>query len=328
MPSLGRLNPFGLAKETTRMTGQTSPTVFLPYSSIETNPMNKYQASNEAIGVRHNLTNNELLNQWQEGKLDGMLNTDTIGYLMSFLFGSISSVQTGTTGAYTHTFTVNNNVQLPSFSAFYQRGDVGWLRARGACLEDIDISSDMSNDAKYTSAIKAIQEENVSAQTAVYTDTKSHNLLSRHCTVRYATTVSGLSAGTTFDVQKVNIKMKNNLHVDFALGTPYGVDIFAKQNEPEITFTAVLKSNVFDTLFKTGGKLAMSFEWQNFLAVSLGTSTLKPLLRFEVAPSIIEIKNKTGINDIISFDATIKPEYSYSDSLGIRAILQNLITGY
>lgn len=328
MPNLGRNNEFGLAKETTRLAGMTAPAIFLPYTSMEINSMNKYQDSNEAIGVRHAMTSRDVLNQSVEGKLDGLLNADTIGHFLLYSFGSVTSVQSGTTGAYTHTFTINNNVTLPTFSAFYERADVGWLRARGCSVEELDISAEASGDSKYIVSFKALQEDNMANQTPVYTDTKARILLGRNCTVKYASSISGLATGTALDTKKVSIKSKNNIHVDFALGSQFGVDVYGKQNEPEASFTAVLKSNVFDTNFKAGTKMAMSYEWQNVQGISLGSSTLKPLLRFEIAPSIVEVKTNTAINDLVSMDCTIKPEYSYPDSFAIRAILQNTTASY
>jgi hypothetical protein len=305
MPKLGRQDNFGYAKETTRLTPATTATNWFPYTSLDLQPVNEYFEDNSAIGTRVSLIGQELAAQSVEGSIEGKIDLDTVGYYLFHTLGAVTSVSA--LGATTHTFPGTagfNNIQIPSFTAFYQRSDIGWLKANSCIIKDFEITASTGTDANIKASVIGISEGAATSQSPAYTDVVNY-IFGRFAGLKFATTYAGLSAGTVLDTKSVTVKINNNSDYDWALGSLNPVDVLAKQLEFELSFSAMVKTTNFDAQFKNGTKLAFRVDFTNPSAPVIGTSLLKPLLRFDTAPSIVDISYSRDIDDFTMFDATV-----------------------
>jgi Phage tail tube protein len=326
MSFLGRRDDLGITKESTRLTAQTSATKFLPYVSLDIQKKYEFFKDDSAFGRRENLLDTAIAKEWAEGSIDLKLDPDTVGDMLFYFCGVDTPVTN--LGATTHVYSIGQTAQLPTFSTFYENSAMGWLRTRGSTINEIEISIEEGNDSgKVSSKIIAIAEDVPAGQSASYTK-PTRILLPKHPIAKFAPTVAGLNSGTQLDIKSFKFSGKNNAEVNFDLGSQYGSDIYSKNFEGEVSFTAVCKTSVFDALFRAGVPQAFLVDIQNTQAPVLGTSTLKPAIKFEIPPSLIDISYKKDINGITTFDATIPLEYSITDSFAIRITVQNTISAY
>ena len=326
MSLLGRRVDVGLAKEASRLTAETTPVVWLPKVSFDLQRKNEYFEDTSSFGRVEELLNADIAQSWAEGSIEGMLDADTIGYPLFHTFGSVNSVTTS--GATTHTFDIAQTETLPTATYFYELAQVGWLRSVGVAHKDLEISIEtMGAGGKYKSSLVAIKEETVSTQTPSYTK-PTRFFIGKHTTAKIAANTAGLSGASNVGIKKATIKVNRNSEVDFDLGSQTGVEVYSKQASCEVTLTATMKTTAFDTLFRNGTKNAIQINLENTNAADLGGSGLKPKLTITLAPSLFDITYSRGNNDITTFDATIKGEYSIADSYMIRAILINTISSY
>ena len=308
------------------MTAETTGFVFIPQTSIDLQMKNDYFRDESGLGNPTKLIGGVIAKQWAEGKIEGKLDVDVIGYWIKALFGTDTPVTT--LGATTHTFSVNNTVQLPLYTINVQRGtELGYIRTVGTGIKSLNIKAESGGEASYSADFIAIKQETGTTVSASYTQPTRY-LIGRHVTAKSATTVAGLSGGTAFNVRSVEFNINRNTDVDWALGSVNPIDILAKEFETEIKFTATLSSANFQAQFGAGTKTAFEFAIENQAAGVLGTSTLYPKLTITSAPSLVDISYKFDNGDVVTFDATVNCEFSVSDSFEFRPVLQNITATY
>jgi hypothetical protein len=326
MPFLGRRDDVGIAKETTRLTSAGGASKYFPYTDFDIQKKYDFFKDDSASGRREMLLDTNIAQEWCEGSIDGKLDPDTIGDFLFYFFGGDTPVTN--LGATTHVFSVAQTGQLPTFTTFYENSAMSWLKCTGTTINELEISMDVGNDAgKYSAKTIGISETTSTVQTPSYTK-PNKILLPRHATAKFASTVAGLSAGTSIDIKSFKVSLKNNAEINFDQGSVFGNDVYAKNFEGEVSISGVVKTTVFDALYRAGTPTALLIDVQNTQAPNLGTSTLKPALKIEIPPSLLDVTYKKDINGITTFDATLPLEFSVVDAFVIRATVQNTIATY
>jgi hypothetical protein len=327
MPKIQRNGYVGWKKEGTRNTVEaTASTVYLPFTDFDPVLKNEYYKDESAFNKRQSLLGQAISGQSVEGKMGGLADPDYVGYLLMGLYGSCTSVQDGTTGAYEHTFAVLQNTELPTHTLQYERSDEGIYQSRGVQVDGMEFDFSSKEVGKYSADLKGLEEAAGTSQTVAYAK-PTRVLQGKNVTAKYATTVSGLSSGTAFNISNVKVSPKNNLEYDWVLGSLSPADLYAKNFEAEISFTGLVSSTAFYTIFKAGTKTA--FDITALGTTLLGTSTTHyPMINFTVAPSVVDISWSQSLNDLVKFDAKISCEWSATDGFNLRAKIRNAIASY
>ena len=319
---------FGIKKEATRLTAETTADTWLPILSNSFDRNITYMEDDSAFGVRHSLMQRKQEIESLEGDIVAVADADNIGDWLFYLFGSVASVQEATSGAYKHTFSTLNNVLLPTFTAFYDMPNLGDLRSAGCIVNQISLTATVGGRTEAVVGIIGLGEQTAGSQTVSYAKPTRY-LQGRHFTVEFGDEVSDLGSGTSFDAESLEIMINNNGAVDHALGSKRGVDVQALNQEIEAKFTLKMKSSDFETFRNSELKKAFRIEAENQSAGILGTASgLYPLLRFDVPPSEIEITRTRELNDIVKLELTVKAEFDFSEGFGIEGYLQNTTVSY
>jgi hypothetical protein len=322
----GRRDDVGIKKDAVRLTAETTAAKWLPYTSFDLQKKYEFFKDDSAFGRREALLDTTIAKEWVEGGMEGKLDPETFGDILFYFFGTDTPVTA--LGATTHVFSVNQTSLLPTFTAFYENSAMGWLCSRATTISELEISAEEGSDAvKWSTKMLGLAENAPSSQTPAYTE-PTKILLPKHPIAKFAPLVVGLNAGTVLDLKSFKLSMKNNSEVNFDLGSQLGTDIYSKNVEGELSITCVVKTSTFDALFRAGTAQALQIFIENTQAAVLGTSALKPALKIEVPPSLIDITYKKDINGITTFDATIPLEYSFTNSFAVRVSLQNLVATY
>lgn len=326
MSNLTRTQDLGIAKEGTRLTGESTAAKFLTYTDFNLQEKPEYFKNNSAFGRRESNLSVNLAQKVVEGDLEAVLDMDTIGDYLFYATGSVSSNTVD--GATTHVFSTLQNTELPTFSGFYERGNASWLRSVGTCINELEISAEVGTDASMVKAsLMAISEASVASQTPSYT--KPTNVInSRHVTMGYADNIAGLSSATDYAIKSVKVVLKNNGEYDWKLGSVNPANAFARKFEAEVEFTAVMSNADFDGFARNGTSKALQILFLNDQAANIGSSSNKPQLKIEVAPCKPVITYQLGIDDIITFDCVMQCEYSVTDGFIVRPTLINETASY
>lgn len=327
-PIIGRNLSLGYAKEITRNTAVATPAKFIPYTEMNLQPKKEYFEDNTGFG-RPEMMAGRLSNQeYVAGSIGGYVDADTIGELLFHLFGQETPVTA--LGATTHTFNRLNSTEFPTFSLFYTKAPARSLVAKGCNIDKFSIEFG-EKETKWSADIIGISEAVTGAITPAYAQ-RLRYLLFRHLTVKSATTVAGLSAGTSQQIKNLKLTFSNNSKIDFSTGTgtdslnPF--DINQTTWGCEVSFDQTVRDTNLITAYNANTLTAFQFDCENLGAAVLGTSLLKPKLSFILAPSIVEIDDKAPLDDVEVISVKIKGQYSISDSFLVRAILQNLVAAY
>lgn len=332
----GRLTNFGIAKETTKAVAMSSALKWFPWQTNTMQFVNEYAEDNSAFGSRAMLSDQILGYQSITGEFAGILNTDTIGDWLFYNFGSVSSVQTGTTGAYTHTYSMlNTTTTLPTFTSFYQYESgiaSTYFKANGCRIGDLTISAKAGAEfATYSASMMGLVQSAGGAQTPAYTRPLS-NMAGRHITLRTATTFAGLSSSTAIsDVTEVEITFKNGTELNQVLGSLEPTNIYDLNREVEFSFTMKMLTAQANTLrddSKNGVAQAFQIVYENTQAPVIGTSTLRPKLTINLSPALYNVDETREPDGVSLLKFTSKGQFDFTAGLIVQAVVQNATATY
>ena len=325
---LGRSQTLGYAKDSARNTITTTATKFVKFKELEINVKNEYFEDDSAFGRREGLLGKEIAKQWAEGSLEGYLDVDgLIGELLLHTFGSVTTAQPGTLGAYTHTFnTFLNQTDLATFTLQYTKSEIGNKRLKGGTIKSLEISF-TDKECTFKAEIMGLAEEAGDVQTVVITKPTRY-LLSKLLTSKFAANIAGLGAGTAMQITKLTIKIDTGAEADFALGSLNPIDNLAGTAKVEFSFAGLVRNSVWDAANLNNTKQAYEFDCNMTNLAVLGTSTLYPRLRVRIPPSAVEVTTKIEKDGFVAFEAKGNAEYSVTDSYMTEILLQNTTISY
>jgi hypothetical protein len=328
MPKLGRSQTVGYAKDSSRNTIVSTATKFVKFKEFEVNTKNEYFEDDSAFGKREGLLGKEIAKQWAEGSLEAYLDMDgLIGEMLLHTFGSVTSAQPGTLGAYTHTYNAFlNQTDLTTFTLQYTKGEIGNKRLKGGTVKSLEIKF-TDKECTFKAEIMGIVEEAGDSQTVVITKPTRY-LLSKFLTSKYATTIAGLSSGTAILINELTIKIDTGAEADFAFGSVNPVDNLAGTAKVEFSFAGLVRNTTWDLANLNNTKYAYEFDCNMTNLAVLGSSALYPRLRIRIPPSSVEVSTKIEKDGWVAFEAGGMSEYSVTDSYMTEILLQNTIASY
>jgi hypothetical protein len=326
-PILARQRYLGWAKESPRNTPAASPTKFLVVSDFSPSPEYKYW-TDKSFFADVDAVNKKFLEMTSfKAKIKQSLFSDYIGELLTLAVGQVTSAQDATTGAYEHTFTKLNGVELPTVSFFFT-GEGGQNFLASGCQVDSYEIDPKTSTITYD-IIGLTLTVDGTTRTPTYLTSESI-LLSRHATLNYADTVALLTGSpTTRVVQDYKFSWKNNIKPDETFsGGAYG-DLNAGEREYQHTFSELARDNTVRNWQTTSVRKAWRFRLENTTAL-IGTSlTYYPRLDIISAPSLAEIKvPDTGASDFVKYEYLIDSERNATAGFACQLKLRNSVASY
>jgi hypothetical protein len=245
MPQIGRQQNVGYAKEAVRNTAESEATIWFPKSEFNLELQNEYFEDVSSIGRRENNLGKEITTQLASGNQSGIMDADYIGFLLFHSLGNVNSVQDGTTGAYNHTFSLLQNVELPTFTAFYNRSSEGQFKVRGCNVGSLELAF-ATDESTYSADILAIAEDSDSGQVPAYAKPARY-LMGKNTKLFYAPTAAALDASTDeIIITNATVNINANGESDVALGRLNPFDTHHKNFEVELTFSGKVRNAVYN----------------------------------------------------------------------------------
>lgn len=97
----------------------------------------------------------------------------------------------------------------------------GDLAFAGAMLESLEVSAEVGGFVTFTASYKSKKEASATHTVAYTTD---YTLLARHCGIKLADTLAGLSGASNICVQSFSLSINKNLEEDLCLSSIEPVD--------------------------------------------------------------------------------------------------------
>lgn len=313
----------GFAKEATRGTA-VAASKWYPWMSLSFTPKNKKVYDNSAFGVLEEYSDAQIIQSWSEGKLDGRIADQSIGYLLYNLLGGYSSaLHASETLVKDHTFTESQSNIPQSLTITHVDPNVDEQYPNGMVKEfDLDISQ-----GKYVT----FSADLVAAPGSTSTDTpavsQENSFTSKHAIVKLASNVAGLTGASAAVIKSLKLKINRNVEPYFNIGNNAPVDIYAQKLNISGDITLRYVDTTYKLLDFNNTTNAMLIDLLNS-DVTIGTSA-HPELKLQF--NALKFENWTADQQLdktneqtLSFTGML----DFSSGAGWQAVLTNLLTTY
>lgn len=317
----------GFWKETTRGT-VVNPSVWLPKLECDFQPKIEVMPDESSFGTIFDARNSKITKKWSEGTIGGYIGTETLGLILLSLFGSVSSAQIGSTGVYTHSFSVDSdNNQHPSLSIHTVDG----IKAQkfALCMIDsIKITIEAGKPIAVSTKWRGKAGVDSAATPSYVTD---YLMMSRVATFKLASALAWLGAASGKKVKKIELEITKNLEDIQLWGDGTGIeldditnDLFTVKGTIEAVYEDVA-DYITDAIAGTFKALRLTIEDTD---VTIGSSwSNHPKLQIDLAQiAYTDIAKNMDNSKIMMQTLWFKGLYSLSDAQMIVASLQNTIS--
>lgn len=320
---IGRLVDFGIAKEATRGTAESSVDFYLPKVSLSIDDGIEQVVDESSVGVIEDSPNASVTAKYAEGEIEGNIGDKSFGLILLATLGAVSTSGPSQTTVYTHALTVLQSAQHPSLTLFLDDPNQDYKYAL-AMIKSLEIDVMLKQYARY----KASFRSKVGA-TATLSPSYSaeSNFLPQHGTVKIASDLSGLDAASAIDIRSIKITIAKNVEDDYKIGSVDQADILNKQIAVEGSLELVFNDNTFKTEMLADTAKAMRIALEN-TNVTIGSS-LHPKLTLNLAKvKFSNFERGYGNDDIVTATVDFKAFYSLSDASMIAGELINEQASY
>lgn len=319
---IGRKVAVGIGKETVRGTA-VAATYWVRHLSLDFKRKGEVAQNESALGVREKFSDSEITKQWAEGKLEGKVNHKSIGLILLGAFGTVNTAANGT-GAYDHTFTVNQSNTPQSLTLSRKDGNTDRRHAL-AMIKSLEITVEAGEYVKFSCDIMSKKGTDVANTVAYVTE---YEFTSKHAYVKFATAVAGLAAATASAVKSAKISMDMGVDAYFELGNTDPAEIHAMAVEVTGEVVARHSDNSYEDMYFNNTRKAMLFGIKN-TDVTFGTPAVSPTLEFTLEQArISDWDTSNDLDGIVEQTVGITGEFSTATGKAITAVLTNDVASY
>lgn len=245
----------GIGRESTRGTG-VAASLWVPVADWDfrqqVNTVDVEGSMGKIIGTQE--TKN--IQTFGQGTLGMDLRANAVGYFLTQLFGSVSSVNT-TGSVYTHTYTLTHSNSHPTLSVFVKDPNKSERFVRSA-LETFEINATADDIVTMTAGLMSEPPSDQSA-TPDFTTT-DYIFAPSTVTIKLAGTQSGLDGASATTVNNFTLSFTKGADPDFATGSANPNDIFNTRLEVSGSFERVFDADTEHDLVFDNTNQAIRFD--------------------------------------------------------------------
>lgn len=311
---IGRMDSYGFAAETTRMTAQAAPDCWYPRLSGVIEDKQEKDIVEAAVGHIGKVNYGRNVKSWSEGTFEGLITDIDFGWILGALFGAYPSPAAvgGETLVVDHIFPVTNTNLHQSLTVFKREGSIGTRKFAGCCIESLSISYQKDQVLRFSMDVKgkpgATDTDTVTITSNNIFTPSNFTFKTAATAITTALTQTALTAASEVVVESCDITFEKNLSLHWNDGVPYII-----LNGPMgITGTVTLlhtDSTYLDLDAGTTNK-ALRFELVN--STTIGSAS-NPTLTLDVISAIIKDYEKKeelseAATQTFGFEAQYSPE--------------------
>lgn len=306
-------------KETTRGTA-VSPNLRCPKASLDFDEKSEKVIDESSIGVIEDSFDWHVVKQWAEWSFECNAYANAIWYILLNLFGSVAT--SGSSGEYTHQFSVNESNQHQSLTIGLA-DDTQDKQFPLAMIDNAEFSAETWDFVKVNSSFRSKKWANASLTPSYSTD---FALLWKHVQVYLADDLASLDGTTPTQATSVSLTINKNLEDVDILGSVQPLDFCNTFFNIEWSLELLRDDATYQAIYMDGVKKAMRIE-----IIDSGTtlSSKNPTLTFDLANVIMtEYAKAQDNNSLIRQTLTFRWLYSMNDNSMITAKLINSQSAY
>lgn len=323
MTHIWRLEGYGVAVESTRGTA-VAPSDWI--QQTEANFENNVESvmDESALGVLMTTSESVKTKQYSEGSITGITNDTIIGYYLLSALWSVASSETVWTGAYEHTFTMNNTNSKPSLTISkstpiedqaFALAMVSAINISGNVWEQMILAADLRAKASTSATLTKNYE-------------KQNKFYVKNATIKFADTVDGLDAADGQCIDSFDIALTQELEDGFCLSSGVDLsDIFNKWFSIDGNISKKKINNTLEGYVNDKTVKAMRIELLDD-SVTIGVSD-NPTVIIDLSKVTFEDHSTDGgLDDIMMENVNFKAHYDIENQSDIEVKVINTKTSY
>lgn len=314
---IGRKVAVGIAAETTRGTAAVAA-FWVRHLSLDFKRKGEAVQNESALGRREKFSDSEIVKQWAEGKLDGKVNSKSIGLILLGAFGTVDTVANG--AGYNHTFSMDQS-NTPQSLTLSKVDGVNSRRHALAMIKSMEVMIETGEYVKFSCDIVS-KQGTTSSETVAYVE--EYEFTSKDAYVKFGTVddLAGAIASTAIAVKSGKITMDLGVEAYFELGNTEPTEIHAGAVEVTGEIVARHSDSTYEDMYHNNTKKAMVLGFVN-TAVDLGAG-LNPELVFKLPKvAVTDYDTSNDLDAIVEQTMGLTGELSTTGGNTITAVLTN-----
>lgn len=325
---LGRQIQVGFAKEAVRGTAEAAATYYVPFNEAAVEDKIEQAIDDQAQGVIEDASEAKIIGQYADIQLKGAVGDKTFPLLLLATLGAVNTAANPDAAGTVkdHTLTVSQNIQHQSLTVFLNDplAAQDYKHALG-CIDSLELAYEQGNFINFTA--KMLAKKGATA-TLTPATTAENLFLPQHFTLKFASTVAGLTAASAIVIKSAKLSIAKGLEVDKVLGSVEPVDFLANQIVIEGELEAIWQNESdFKTDYLAGTTKAMRIDLKNN-DVTIGTAA-KPQIVIDFNKVVFsELTRPFKVGDIVKQTLKFKALYNPTDGKAISIKATNLVVSY
>jgi len=320
----GRLTAVGIGPEATSGTA-VAATYWVPDMTFTHEDKNTMITDGSSFGRLEDAVDSDVVTQWSDGALTGVLRDQHVGVILKALFGTSASVArvAPNTTVYDTTFTVNNTNTHPSLTLHAKDANQD-IQFAYAMVDKFVIAYDMGKLIDYTVDFKARKSTATSSTPAYVTENKFRP---QDVTFKLATNVAGLSGASAAPVKSLKLTITKGTDVEYVLGSVDVDSIYNTVFNVQIDMALLYSDTTYKNYNFSNSHQAATISL-NRTDTTIGSSA-NPGLTFTFDSMFFDNWTKQRAqNQMMSQTITMKGLYSFTNGSMAKAVLTNTIASY
>jgi len=322
---IGRQIQFGIAKESVRGTAEATASYWLDTLDLDFDEKFNKVVEEQTEGVIEDSTGLQTVQRWVEGSFRAYIDDISMPLILQSLLGSLSSgAHSGESAVYDHDITVAQSAQHQSLSMFLNDPLSGqdYKHALGV-VTGLEIAFEHAKILDLTATVMSKKGEVATLSPA---NTSVKRFLPKHCQVKLATNLAGLSVASVLPVNVLNLSINQNTEPDYILGNEDPNDFYNKQMTIEGSLQINWDSEDYRDYIVNGDNKALQIDLTH--SDTIGSAS-NPEIRIRLAKvNFSELARDLSQNEIVKQTLNFKAHYSVSDGEMIDALVVNTVASY
>ena len=311
--SVGRLAAYGVKRESTRGTAETSGFTFIRHKGASFDDTVETATDESGSGFLADAIDIDSVEYGSEGEMPQNVRLSDIGWWFLAALGSVPT--TGSGSIYSHTFNVLENAQHPSFTVvkFDPASDTTYAYAN-ALLRSLTISGETGGYVEIEDDWVGRKGATITKPTISFDNDENSSIVQKQVRFEYP---SGTAIG---DLKSFTITITKDLEKDISLGEDTPNDYLVKSVSVEGSVEVMVDSELFKTQMRANTK--QSFEISLFESITrrIQINLKKVLITGYEAPS--------DLDGIITATVEFKGMVDASSSKLLDIVLVNKKSSY
>lgn len=323
-PFMGRRVSVGFGVETTPGTS-VAPGTWFKHMTLDFQRRQTSIRNESALGRVEKFNDSAVVATWADGKFEGKVGDQTIGYILQNIFGTAVTTTNpdASTTVKNHTFDVDSLNIPPALTVVRKDPKTNRRHALGF-ISDVTIKIDNGGWGMVSGTITT---KSGTTGTDTVTYPVENEFTSKHIVLKLAANAAGLGAAQAIDIKSVTIKLMRpvNPYIPFGATEPTEMELGEWEFEAEAVIR--YRNTTYEDLWFANTIQAMSITATN-TDVVIGTSA-NPSLAF-TAPRVRldTFGMSTDLGKYTEQTVGITGELDLTAGYLVRALLTNTKTGY